>query len=97
MTPYKDQSEEIRKIADETTRRLVLEIARALVDDEESISVEVCDVDGLSTVRVRLTASDLGKVVGAQGRTARCIRSLLTASATKYDRRYGLDIRAHEA
>lgn len=73
-------------------RILVEEIAKALADLPEK--VEVTQVDGqLSTVlELRVDPSDLGKMIGKQGRTARSIRAILNAVSSKGNRRYTLDI-----
>ncbi len=71
---------------------LVTEIARALVDDPAAVSVEAI-VDGDSTViRLRVSHSDIGKVIGKQGRTARSMRTILSAASMKLKHRFALDI-----
>jgi predicted RNA-binding protein YlqC (UPF0109 family) len=71
---------------------LVLEIARALVDDPNSVMVEAI-ADGDSTViRLRVAQSDVGKVIGKQGRTARSMRTILSAASMKLKHRFSLDI-----
>ena len=71
---------------------LVRNLAIALVDKAEEVSVEAVD-DGSSTLlRLRVAPSDLGKVIGKQGRTARSIRTILAAASMKAQHRYALDI-----
>lgn len=71
---------------------LVAELARALVDKPEDVSVEtVSDGDG-TVLRLHVAQSDVGKVIGKQGRTARSIRTVLSAASMKLKRRYSLDI-----
>jgi predicted RNA-binding protein YlqC (UPF0109 family) len=71
---------------------LVAEMARALVDNPESVSV-VASSDGDGTVlRLRVAANDVGKVIGKQGRTARSIRTILSAASMKLKHRFSLDI-----
>jgi hypothetical protein len=71
---------------------LVLEMARALVDLPDSVSVEAFQ-DGEGTVlRLRVAPSDIGKVIGKQGRTARSIRTILGAASMKLKHRFALDI-----
>jgi uncharacterized protein len=71
---------------------LVAEIARALVDDPNSVSVEAVQ-DGESTaLRLRVAHSDVGKVIGKQGRTARSMRTILSAASMKLKHRFSLDI-----
>lgn len=73
-------------------QELVGEIARALVDDMEAVQVEtVVDQDAI-VLRLRVAPSDVGKVIGKQGRTARSLRTILGAASMKYHRRFALDI-----
>jgi uncharacterized protein len=71
---------------------LVLEIARALVDIPEAVEVEAFDADGATVLRLRVAPSDIGKVIGKQGRTARCLRTILGAASMKHRHRFSLDI-----
>jgi predicted RNA-binding protein YlqC (UPF0109 family) len=71
---------------------LVTEMACALVDNPESVSVVAAN-DGDGTVlRLHVAASDVGKVIGKQGRTARSIRTILSAASMKMKHRFSLDI-----
>ena len=71
---------------------LVAELARALVDKPEDVSVEAIQ-DGEGTLlRLRVSPSDVGKVIGKQGRTARSMRTVLGAASMKLKRRFSLDI-----
>ncbi len=71
---------------------LMTEIARALVDSPENVSVEALQ-DGEGTVlRLRVAQSDVGKVIGKQGRTARSLRTILSAASMKQRHRFSLDI-----
>ena len=69
--------------------RAVLEyLAKAIVDDPDSVSVEVDE--GRSTVSLRLNVSpdDMGRVIGRRGRTAQAIRTVVRAAAA----REGMDV-----
>jgi uncharacterized protein len=71
---------------------LVAELARALVDKPEDVSVEtIQDGDG-TLLRLHVAQSDVGKVIGKQGRTARSMRTVLGAASMKLKRRFSLDI-----
>jgi uncharacterized protein len=73
-------------------RDLVLEMARALVDIPDGVSVEAFkDGDG-TVLRLRVAPSDIGKVIGKQGRTARSMRTILGAASMKLKHRFALDI-----
>lgn len=71
---------------------LVTDIARALVDFPESVSVEALDEEEATVIRLRVAASDIGKVIGKQGRTARSMRTILAAASMKLKHRFALDI-----
>lgn len=71
---------------------LVEMMAKALVDNPDK--VDVTEVDGNSTVvlELRVAKEDLGKIIGKQGRTARSMRTILSAASTKARRRAVLEI-----
>ena len=71
---------------------LVAEIARALVDDQDSVSVEAIEDGDSTAIRLRVAAGDVGKVIGKQGRTARSMRTILSAASMKLKHRFSLDI-----
>jgi hypothetical protein len=71
---------------------LVIEIARALVDDVDAVHVDTVVDQDTVVLRLRVAPSDVGKVIGKQGRTARSLRTILGAASMKYHRRFALDI-----
>jgi hypothetical protein len=71
---------------------LVREIARALVDEPESVEVESVSRDESTVLRLKVAPNDVGKVIGKQGRTARSVRTILGAVSMKLHHRYTLDI-----
>jgi predicted RNA-binding protein YlqC (UPF0109 family) len=71
---------------------LVTEIARALVDSPESVSVEAIHEGDGTVLRLRVASTDIGKVIGKQGRTARSLRTILAAASMKVRHRFALDI-----
>ena len=71
---------------------LVAEIARSLVDQPEAVKVMKTEEDGNILIELTVAPEDLGKVIGKQGRTARAIRSLLSAAAAKVEKRSRLEI-----
>ena len=77
--------------ADDMTA-LLTEIARALVDNPDSVVVESKhDAEG-TLLRLHVSPEDVGKVIGKQGRTARSLRTILSAASMKLRHRYSLDI-----
>jgi hypothetical protein len=73
-------------------QELVTDIARALVDEPEAVTVEAVKRTENTVLRLRVAPSDVGKVIGKQGRTARSMRTILGAVSMKYHHRYTLDI-----
>ncbi len=73
-------------------RVLVEEIAKALVDVPEQVEVNQVDGPQATVLELRVDPSDLGRIIGKQGRTARSIRSILHAVGEKNRRRYSLEI-----
>ncbi len=71
---------------------LVTEIAKALVDIPEEVNVREVEGEQVTVLELRVAPSDLGKVIGKQGRTARSIRTLLGAAGMKLNRRFTLEI-----
>ena len=71
---------------------LVTEIAKALVDLPEEVNVREVEGEQVTVLELRVAPSDLGKVIGKQGRTARSIRTLLGAAGMKLNRRFTLEI-----
>jgi hypothetical protein len=73
-------------------RELITQIARALVDTPGEVDVEEEVGDDATTLSLRVARSDVGKVIGKQGRTARSMRTILGAVSMKHRHRYTLDI-----
>lgn len=89
MTEFYEQSGSAA-VADLTT--LLLTIARALVDDTDAVRVELLLAQESRVLRLHVAASDIGKLIGKQGRTARSLRTILSAASMKLQARYALDI-----
>jgi len=73
-------------------RELVEHIAKALVDDMDKVNVTEVEGASVTVIELRVDRSDIGKVIGKQGRTARAIRTILNANATKLGKRAVLEI-----
>ena len=72
---------------------LILEIAKALVDEPEAVRLDVLPSEaGMVVLRLQVSPNDLGKVIGKQGRTARSLRTILGAASMKLKHRLSLDI-----
>ena len=73
-------------------KELIEMIAKALVDNPDQVSVTEVEGEQTTVLELRVAQSDLGKVIGKQGRTARAIRTLLGASGMKLRKRFVLEI-----
>ena len=73
-------------------KQLIEDIAKSLVDVPEEVVVTTVDGEQVTVIELKVAASDLGKVIGKQGRTARSIRTILGAAGMKLNRRYTLEI-----
>jgi uncharacterized protein len=71
---------------------LLIKIVQALVDNPEQVQIN--EIEGSQTVvlELRVDKSDMGKVIGKQGRTANAIRTLLNAASGKAGKRHMLEI-----
>jgi predicted RNA-binding protein YlqC (UPF0109 family) len=67
-------------------------IAKALVDNPEQVSVSEVGGEQTTILELRVAQEDLGKVIGKQGRTARAIRTILSAAGMKLRKRFHLEI-----
>jgi predicted RNA-binding protein YlqC (UPF0109 family) len=70
-------------------RALIELIAKSLVDAPDEVFVEQVDGD---VIELEVAESDVGKVIGRQGRTARAMRALLNAAGIRAHKRYSLEI-----
>jgi predicted RNA-binding protein YlqC (UPF0109 family) len=73
-------------------KSLVEQIAKALVDSQEEVSVSEIEGERTTVFELRVAKNDIGKIIGKQGNTARAIRSILGAAGTKLGKRYVLEI-----
>jgi predicted RNA-binding protein YlqC (UPF0109 family) len=71
---------------------LISYIAKALVDKPEEVIVTEIEGEQTSVIELKVAKEDLGKVIGKQGRTARAMRTILSASSTKIKKRSVLEI-----
>ena len=73
-------------------KELIEQIAKALVDSPDEVSVAAVEGEQTTVLELRVAQSDLGKVIGKQGRTARSIRTILSAAGMKLKKRFTLEI-----
>lgn len=73
-------------------KELLVYLAKALVDNPDDVQVDEFDSEGVLVLELRVNESDLGKVIGKQGRTANALRTIIRASATKQGQRATVEI-----
>ncbi len=73
-------------------KELVKFIAQSLVDNPEQVQVTEIEGEQTSVIELKVAKEDLGKVIGKQGRTARAMRTILSAASTKIRKRAILEI-----
>ena len=73
-------------------KELVEVIAKALVDDPDSVAVSERQDGRTTVIEVRVADSDMGKVIGKQGRIAKAIGSVVKAAVAKEDKKVVVDI-----
>jgi len=71
---------------------LIKYIAQALVDHPEQVDVSEVIGEQTSVIELRVTKEDLGKVIGKQGKTAKAMRTILSAASSKLNKRAVLEI-----
>jgi hypothetical protein len=73
-------------------KALIEQIAKALVDDPAQVAVDQYEDDGETVLELTVAESDLGKIIGRAGRTARALRTVLAVASLKSHKRYALEI-----
>ncbi len=73
-------------------KELIEHIVKAIVDAPEEVQVTEIAGEKTTVIELRVSQPDLGKVIGKQGRTARAMRTLISAAATRDNKRAVLEI-----
>ena len=73
-------------------KALVEYIARSLVDDADRVDVNEIEGEKATILELRVAEDDLGKIIGRHGRTAKAMRTVINAAATKEQKRAFLEI-----
>jgi predicted RNA-binding protein YlqC (UPF0109 family) len=76
----------------EMMKDLIAYIAKSLVDKPEDVVVSEIIGEQTSVIELKVAKEDLGKVIGKQGKTARAMRTILSAASTKLNKRSVLEI-----
>jgi predicted RNA-binding protein YlqC (UPF0109 family) len=75
-----------------TMKELVEMLAKHLVNHPEAVEVKETQGDTASVIELRVAVEDLGRIIGKQGRTAKSIRTLVNAAASRLNRKVVLEI-----
>lgn len=73
-------------------KELIEYIAKVLVDHPDQVKVAEIEGEKTSVIEISVAKEDLGKIIGKQGRTAKALRTILTAASTKLKKRAVLEI-----
>jgi len=73
-------------------RALIEHVAKALVDAPDQVLVNEIQEDEITVLELEVAETDLGRVIGRQGRNARALRTLLSAASARCDRSFELEI-----
>lgn len=73
-------------------RDLIEYVSKSLVDMPDEVEVNEIEGEQTTVIELKVDKSDLGKVIGKQGRTARALRTILNAASTKLKKRSVLEI-----
>ncbi|MEY8390305.1 KH domain-containing protein [Lachnospiraceae bacterium] len=73
-------------------KELVEVIAKALVDNPEQVAVTETENEKSVVLELHVAQTDMGKVIGKQGRVAKAIRAVVKAAAAKSDKKVIVDI-----
>lgn len=73
-------------------KELIEYVARALVDHPDQVEVSEVEGNQTSVLELKVAKEDLGKIIGKQGRTARAMRTILSAASAKVKKRTVLEI-----
>ena len=73
-------------------KELVQYLAKSLVNNADAVEVQETDGEGAAILELKVAKEDLGRVIGKQGRTAKSIRTILNAAASRTQRKVVLEI-----
>ena len=76
----------------EQLEKLLLVLARALVDEPERVEVSSIESDARVDLELKVAPDDMGRVIGRQGRTIRAIRTVVKAASVKAGKRVTVEV-----
>ncbi len=83
---------DVQKGTQSELSHLIEVVAKALVDQPEQVSVGEVMGENTTVIELRVAKTDIGKIIGKEGKTAKAIRTILLGAATKLKRRTVLEI-----
>jgi uncharacterized protein len=81
-----------QKISEPNARTMIEKVAKALVEAPDAVSVSQVEEGPETVLELTVAESDMGRVIGRQGRTVRAMRNLASAAGVKANRRFVLEI-----
>lgn len=76
-----DDDDDGNRIAGGVPRAVLEYLAKAIVDDPDDVEIEVDEKRGAVSLRLQVSPSDMGRIIGRRGRTAQAIRTVVRAAA----------------
>jgi len=73
-------------------KNLLIQIVKALVDNPEQVQINEIESTQTVVLELKVAKSDMGKIIGKQGKTANALRTLLIAASGRDKKRYILEI-----
>jgi predicted RNA-binding protein YlqC (UPF0109 family) len=73
-------------------KELVQYLAKSLVNNPDAVEVKETEGESASVLELKVAKEDLGRIIGKQGRTAKSIRTILNAAASRTNRKVVLEI-----
>jgi len=81
-----------QKITEPNPRTMIEKVAKALVEAPDAVSVSQVEEGPETVLELTVAESDMGRVIGKQGRTVRAMRNLASAAGAKANKRFVLEI-----
>ena len=81
-----------QKITEPNPRTMIEKVAKALVEAPDAVSVSQLEEGPETVLELTVAESDMGRVIGKQGRTVRAMRNLASAAGVKANKRFVLEI-----
>jgi uncharacterized protein len=87
---------DVRMTDAERVQQWLLDTVRMMVDQPDAVSVELVGTGDQQTFRLDVHPSEIGRIIGKEGRTGRALRTILGAITVASGKRFGLDIAEHD-